>query len=84
MVGLPHPDRCRDQTLAKNLVTEIKDRGPFLSLGEFVNRQMTNDRALSLLGAFQAAIDKSSLNKKFAYSAFDITPYPNKENIPTA
>jgi len=71
------------RTLAKNLVAEIKLRGPFLSLGEFVNRRVTNDRTLSLVGALQAAIDKSELNKKFRYSAFDTTPYPNKENIPS-
>jgi hypothetical protein len=67
--------------LAKNLVVEIKLRGPFLSLGEFVNRRISSDRALNLAGALQTAIDKSNLNKKFRYSAFDTSAYPNKENI---
>lgn len=71
------------RTLAKNLVAEIKLRGPFLSLGEFVNRRVSSDRTLGLVGALQAAIDKSDLNKKFRYSAFDTTPYPNRENIPS-
>ena len=68
--------------LAKSLIIEIKKRGPFLSLGEFVNRQVSTDRALSLSGAIQSAIDTSGLNKKFGYGKFSATPYPNPENIP--
>lgn len=71
------------KTLAKNLVVEVKKRGPFLSLGEFVNRRVTNDRALNVTGALQTAIDKSDLNKKFRYSSFDTSAYPNRENIPS-
>jgi hypothetical protein len=71
------------EKLATNLVAEIKKRGPFLSLGEFVNRRVTNDRALSITGALQAAIDKSELNKDFRYSDFDTSAYPNRENIPS-
>lgn len=70
------------QTLARNLVTEIRTRGPFLSLGEFVNRRVSSDRTMNLAGALQSAIDKSNLNKKFTYSTFDTTPYPNRENLP--
>jgi hypothetical protein len=68
--------------LAKNLVVEIKKRGPFLSLGEFVNRQISADRTLSLSGAIQSAIDTSGLNKKFGYGKFNASPYPNPENVP--
>jgi hypothetical protein len=67
--------------LATNLVAEIKLRGPFLSLGEFVNRRITSDRALGLAGPLQSAIDKSGLNKKFSYATFDTSAYPNPENI---
>lgn len=70
------------EKLATSLVAEIKLRGPFLSLGEFVNRRITTDRSLGLTGAIQAAIDKSGLNQKFSYSKFVTTPYPNPENIP--
>lgn len=51
------------RTLAKNLVDEIRSRGPFLSLSEFVNRRLEgggDDR--SLRGALQAAIDRSGVN----------------------
>ena len=57
-------------------------RGPFLSLGEFVNRRVSSDRTLGITGAIQSAIDKSNLNKKFTYGKFDPSPYPNRENIP--
>jgi hypothetical protein len=69
------------KTFATNLVVEIKARGPFLSLGEFVNRRVASDRALGVAGAIQAAIDKSNLNAKFAYGKFVTNAYPNPENI---
>lgn len=67
--------------LAKNVVVEVKLRGPFLSLSEFVNRRVASDRSMSLAGALQSAIDKSNLNRKFTYSTFDTANYPNKENF---
>ncbi len=60
--------------LARNIVTEIKNRGPFVSLGDFVNRRLvdnpdTNDTTLDvsdapyeyedLRGALQAAVDRT-------------------------
>ena len=42
--------------IATELVAQIKRRGPFLSLGEFVNRKLTNDE-LGKSGALQAALD---------------------------
>lgn len=69
------------EQLATNLVAEIKLRGPFLSLGEFVNRRITTDRALGQAGAIQSAIDKSGLNRKFSYATFATSAYPNPENI---
>ncbi|MGJ8725630.1 MAG: hypothetical protein ACSHYB_13810 [Roseibacillus sp.] len=64
------------ETLAQNIVEEIKDRGPFLSIAEFVNRQLgpTNeDRAQ--MGALQAAIDEAKLNDQLvddSNAGFDI------------
>jgi hypothetical protein len=43
--------------LAENIVTEVKERGPFLSLSEFVNRQLSSGR-LATAGAIQAALDQ--------------------------
>ena len=69
------------RTFATNLVVEIKARGPFLSLGEFVNRRVTTDRKLGIAGAIQAAIDNSGLNQKYSYAKFTTNKYPNPENI---
>jgi Tfp pilus assembly protein PilX len=43
--------------LAEEVVAEIRRRGPFLSLSEFVNRQLSSDNELALAGALQAAIN---------------------------
>jgi type II secretory pathway pseudopilin PulG len=52
--------------LAENIVGQVRARGPFLSLSEFVNRQLTNDNNLALAGAIQTALNQlasdSSLN----------------------
>lgn len=56
-------------TLAKRIVTEVKLRGPFLSLADFVNRRLepdgdvTNDERVyqEVLGTLQAAINKATL-----------------------
>jgi hypothetical protein len=45
--------------LATNIVAEVKKRGPFLSLSDFVNRRLAADET-GLKGALQAAIDAST------------------------
>ncbi|MCW1887788.1 hypothetical protein OKA04_23825 [Luteolibacter flavescens] len=58
-------------TLAKNIVEEIRTRGmqdkaPSLSVGEFVNRRLGTSGGLHVLaGLLQTAIDKSKVNDKF-------------------
>jgi len=47
--------------LADNIVAEVRRRGPFMSLADFVNRRLT-DQATGLKGPLQAAIDASGLN----------------------
>jgi hypothetical protein len=54
--------------LAAQVVKEVRDRGPFMSLGDFINRRLLDSKDLSLRqhglkGALQAAIDKSGINK---------------------
>ena len=49
--------------LAESIVEEVKDRGPFRSMAEFVNRDPFSDKAShQYKGALQAAID-NSVNK---------------------
>ncbi|QJE97975.1 hypothetical protein [Luteolibacter luteus] len=54
------------QELAQHIVEEVKSRGPFLSLAEFVNRRPENDRDMALRGLLQKAIDETeSINARF-------------------
>ena len=56
------------QTLAENIVNQVRLRGPFLSMAELVNRRLgTGDTAQR--GALQQAIDDSNLNSAVAIAA---------------
>jgi len=46
--------------LAEATVREVKLRGPFRSLADFVNRRLSSDTSLSLKGPLQAALDDPS------------------------
>lgn len=48
--------------LAAAVVNEVRRRGPFMSLGDFVNRRLVNDDNFGLKGALQAAIDATSVD----------------------
>ncbi|WP_193211929.1 hypothetical protein [Luteolibacter marinus] len=50
--------------LAEEIITEVKARGPFLSLADFVNRRLSDDES-GRKGALQAAIDRAGLNARF-------------------
>lgn len=58
--------RCLRQTeiaaLATEIVREVKTRGPFVSLSDFVNRRLADDET-GKKGALQAAIDRTNINK---------------------
>ncbi len=70
------------EDLAEEIVEEVRRRGPFQSLGEFVNRRLGgNGDDLALKGALQAAIDNSGLNNTTGDSTFDVTKYPQRNNL---
>jgi len=45
------------EALAEEIVNEVRERGPFLSLSEFVNRRLTTDKSLAAAGTIQQALD---------------------------
>lgn len=67
-------------TLATRIVEEVKRRGPFLSLADFVNRRLNPDTTVTgnervyqeVLGTLQAAINKATLvDQKINYHYYD-------------
>jgi len=50
--------------LAGAVVDEVRMRGPFMSLADFINRRLINDDNFGLKGALQAAIDKATYGGK--------------------
>jgi len=48
--------------LAGAVVNEVRKRGPFMSLSDFINRRLVNSDSFGLKGALQAAIDDSKIN----------------------
>ncbi len=72
--------------LAIEIVEQVKQRGPFLSLADFVNRELVSpadDKAeLGLSGALQAAIDLTDINRGLETAA--ITGAPPESAFPNA
>ncbi|MDP0491585.1 MAG: hypothetical protein Q7Q71_11085 [Verrucomicrobiota bacterium JB023] len=69
--------RTQIRELAEAIVAEVKNRGPFLSLADFVNRRLADD-ATGLKGTLQAAIDNTSINRTFN----EEYPLDNTQSLP--
>lgn len=54
-------NRDEIRSMAEEMVEQVRQRGPFLSLSDFVNRRLTNDER-GLKGALQSAIDNVGLS----------------------
>jgi hypothetical protein len=80
-------DSASDQRLteiARAIVNEVKVRGPFLSMADFLNRRLGANSELTRTGALQSAIDKTnSINSGLAGAgggASTITAPPNSNH----
>ena len=51
--------------LAEEIVKQVRKRGPFLNMSDFINRRLSSDEETALVGALQAAIDETSINDNF-------------------
>jgi hypothetical protein len=80
--------------LAKAIVKQVRLRGPFLSIADFVNRRPSSDKDLALSGALQSALDDEdvTINEAFrqgdrALSLSNVPsgyPFPEAEAGPRA
>ncbi|WP_193213371.1 hypothetical protein [Luteolibacter marinus] len=53
--------------LAREIVKEVRRRGPFLSLADFVNRRLGSDDELARSGAIQSALDSDDVSINAAF-----------------
>ena len=52
--------------LAERIVEQVRERGPFLNMSDFINRRLSSkDKEQAKVGALQAAIDRTSINECF-------------------
>jgi hypothetical protein len=59
--------------LAASIVDEVRTRGPFMSLSDFVNRRISTDNS-SALGAIQEAIEQAGINSGIRANTSDTIP----------
>jgi hypothetical protein len=82
--GFRELDDTQIESLAEEIVKEVKTRGPFLSLADFINRRPGGSGDARLLGTTQAAIEAAGLNASFkgggrSVSATDFGKLPAPE-----
>lgn len=72
-VGRRELDEGEIDQLARAIVKEVRKRGPFLSLADFINRRPGSDRDLARAGAVQAALDSDEVEINSAWQRGDRT-----------
>ena len=55
------------EELAKAIVKQVRKRGPFLSIADFVNRRPGSDKELAVSGTLQSALDDNDVSINEAY-----------------
>jgi hypothetical protein len=70
--------------LAKEIVKQVRLRGPFLSLSEFVNRQLSSNQDLALAGTIQTALNNLSASGLDPFRTLKINLTPETPNVSTA
>jgi hypothetical protein len=72
--------------LAQAIVREVRLRGPFLSLADFVNRRVGNDAELARAGTIQSALDSDevSINAGYRNGGRMVGPAANRLPFPEA
>ena len=60
--------------LAKQIVQQVKTRGPFLDMADFLNRRLAGTVSENTMGALQNAIENNTTNINQATRALGVTP----------
>jgi hypothetical protein len=79
--GYRELDEQAIKRLAEEMVKQVRLRGPFLNLGQFVNRKLSTNPELALAGALQAAIDAADLNKDIREAGMPTPPNPGGTTV---
>lgn len=58
--------------LAREIIRQVRERGPFLNMSDFINRRLDDGNDTALKGALQAAIDNTNINKMFNDNAYEV------------
>ncbi len=66
-LGFRSLDDGQIEELAKAVVKQVRLRGPFLSIADFINRRPGNDKDLALSGPLQSALDDKEVSINEAY-----------------